>query len=141
MTELHLSLRHTGQGHAIEGEAPNGVHIAFDGEGGRAGATPMQHLLAAAGACALMDVAAILSKKRIAFRDLRVECAGERPDEGHPKPFRSMRLDFRVGGEVPVKAFEDAVRLAMEKYCNVGATLRASPTIAYGAAVEATPTT
>lgn len=95
----------------------------------------MQHFLAATGACAIMDVAYILRKKRIEFRDLRVTCEGERPDEGHPKPFTAMRLRFHVEGDVPAKAFDDAVRLAMERYCNVGATLRSAPLIGYDATV------
>lgn len=125
MSELRLVVRHTGEGHAVACESPAGGTITFDGEGGAFGATPMQHLLSALAACTLMDVAVILRKKRLAFSNLRAEAFGTRPDEGHPKPFTGVRLVFRVDGGVPVKAFEDAVRLSYEKYCNVGATLRA----------------
>lgn len=118
-------MRHTGEGHGIEGVSPNGSLLSFDGETGSAGPTPMQHLLAAAGACALMDVALILRKKRLVFEGLRVECIGERPDEGHPRPFTSVRLVFSVEGDFPQKTLEDAARLALDKYCNVAATLRA----------------
>lgn len=131
MSEIRLEVRHSGEGHRITALSPTGGTLTFDGEGGTFGATPMQHLLAALGACTLMDVALILRKKRIPFSNLRVEAVGLRPDEGHPKPFTGVRLLFDVEGDVPAKAFDDAVRLSFEKYCNVGATLRAgiAPTV------------
>lgn len=125
MPELSIGLRIASEGFAIEGRAPNGTSLVFDGDAGSAGPSPMQHLLAATGACALMDVAHILRKKRLTFHDLRVECVGDRPAEGHPRPFTAIRLVFSIEGDVPVKVFEDAARLAMDKYCNVSATLRA----------------
>lgn len=125
MSRLRLDIRHTGEGHRITTRAPTGGELTFDGEGGTFGATPMEHLLASLGACTLMDVAIILRKKRIAFEDLRVEAIGARADEGHPTPFTEIRLVFHVDGDVPAKAFDDAVRLSFETYCNVGATLRA----------------
>lgn len=125
LTELRLAVRHTGDGHKIVADTLTAGELTFDGDGGTFGASPMQHLLAALGACTLMDIAIILRKKRIAFADLWVEAIGTRPDEGHPKPFTGIRLAFHVSGDVPAKAFEDAVRLSFEKYCNVGATLRA----------------
>jgi putative redox protein len=78
----------------------------------------------------------ILRKKRLAFRDLRVECVGERPDEGTPKPFLGVKLVFRVKGDVPAKAFDDAVRLAVEKYCSVGATLGKGIPVAWDAKLD-----
>lgn len=131
MSETRIAIRHTGDGHKIIADALTAGELTFDGEGGAFGGTPMQHLLAALGACTLMDVAIILRKKRVAFSNLRVEAVGARPDEGHPKPFTSIQLEFQVDGDVSEKAFDDAVRLSFEKYCNVGATLRAGvvPTV------------
>jgi putative redox protein len=122
MATMTLTVTHTGSGNALDCATPDGPVLTFDSEG-KHGASPMQHLLAAAGACALMDVDVILKKKRLAYQDLRVECHGARPDNVTPKPFLGVNLVFRVKGEVPVKAFEDAVRLSVEKYCSVGATL------------------
>lgn len=124
MAQMELTVRHTGAGNQVACETPAGAKMTFDGDGGSYGATPMQHLLASFGACAIMDVEIILRKKRLDFRNLRVDCIGDRPDEGTPKPFLGMRLVFRVEGEVPEKAFEDAVRLSVEKYCSVGDTLK-----------------
>lgn len=136
MTELRMMVQHSGEGHAITAESPTGLKLTFDGEDGTFGATPMQHLLAGLAACTLMDIAVILRKKRVAFSHLRAEAVGERPSEGHPKPFTSLKLSFRVEGNVPQKTFEDAVRLAFDKYCNIGATLRNAPAIAFEASVD-----
>lgn len=134
--QTRLTVTHTGRGHAMECATPEGVTMTFDSaEKDPHGATPMQHLLAAIGACSLLDVEVILRKKRLEFSNLRVECVGERPDEGNPKPFRDVRLVFRVDGDVPQKALEDAARLAVEKYCSVGDTIRHGAPIAFEARV------
>lgn len=117
---------------------PQGVTMWFaDPDESKVGASPMQHLLAAIGACALMDVDIILRKKRLTFTDLRVDCVGARADEGSPKPFLGVKLVFRVEGDVPTKAFDDAVRLAVDKYCSVGATVKAGAPVEFEAKVGA----
>jgi putative redox protein len=135
MGEMRLIVTHTGKGHALDCLTPEGPVITFDGDGGRHGASPMQHLLASIGACALMDVDVILKKKRLEYTNLRVECVGKRPDEGTPKPFQGVTLVFRLDGDVPQKAFDDAVRLSVEKYCSVGATVTAGAPVAFEAKV------
>lgn len=137
MAEMRLTVRHEGRGSDMTCETPQGATITFaDPDESAFGASPMQHLLASLGACALMDVGVILRKKRLDFRDLRVECVGARPEEGvHPRPFLGFRLVFRVEGGVPQKAFDDAVRLSVEKYCSVGATLAKGAPVAFEAHV------
>ena len=135
MSEMRLLARHTGKGTTIESTTPNGQTLVFDGDG-VTGPSPMEHLLAALGACALMDVHIILAKKRLAFSDLRVECVGTRPDSGDVKPFLGTKLRFLVDGDVPQKAFDDAVRLSVEKYCSVGTTLRKGTSVEYEAKVN-----
>jgi putative redox protein len=125
MAEMRLTVRHTLEGDAMECATPQGSTIRFDGtDGPTKTGSPVQHLLASIGACALIDVNSILLKKRLEFSDLRVECVAKRPDEGTPKPLTDVMLVFHVTGDVPQKAMDDAVRLAVEKYCSVGATIR-----------------
>lgn len=135
MGEMRLTVRHTGKGNGIECTTPRGLTMTFDGSEGAHGPTPMEHLLAALGACSLMDVEVILRKKRLSFSDLRVDLVGERREEGEVNPFVGMRLVFRVAGDVPQKAFDDACRLSVEKYCSVGATLQKQPPVAWEAVV------
>lgn len=138
MAEMRLTVTHTGKGHAMECVTPQGARIGFDDTTAGTTGSPVQHLLAAIGACALYDVDVILRKKRLTFSDLRVECVGLRPDEGTPKPLTDVRLLFHVQGDVPAKAFDDAVRLAVDKYCSVGETLRRGTPIAFEARVAST---
>jgi len=135
MGEMRLTVKHTGKGNEVESTTDAGARMTFDGEGGAYGATPMQHLLAAVAACSLMDVDIILKKKRLEYANLRAECVGARPDTGTPKPFKSITLVFRVDGNVPQKAFEDAVKLSVEKYCSVGDTVKHGAPIAWEARV------
>jgi putative redox protein len=73
-------------------------------------------------ACTASDVVGILRKKREPFTTLEVRATGERA-ETFPKVYTSIRLIYRVGGNVTHKAMEDAVRLSKEKYCSVSAML------------------
>ena len=133
---MRLTVTHAGKGSDMECRTPQGALMRFsDPDASTFGASPMQALLASIGACALMDVDVILRKKRLAFSDLRVECVGARADEGHPKPFLDVKLLFRVEGDVPPKAFDDAVRLSVEKYCSVGATVTKGAPLAFEARV------
>lgn len=137
MAEMRLTVRHTLEGDAMECATPQGSMILFDGtDGPTKTGSPVQHLLAAIGACALLDVNTILVKKRLTFRDLRVECVAQRPDEGTPKPLLDVMLVFRVAGDVPQKAMDDAVRLAVDKYCSVGATVRNGAPVRFEAHVD-----
>ncbi|HUR67841.1 MAG TPA: OsmC family protein [Candidatus Thermoplasmatota archaeon] len=136
MGEMRLTVATTGKGNALECRTPQGAVIGFDDTDAGTTGSPVQHLLASIGACALMDVDVILRKKRLAYSGLRVECVGQRPDEGTPKPFLDVKLVFRVKGEVPPKAFDDAVRLSVEKYCSVGETVRNGAPIAFEAKLD-----
>lgn len=136
MAEMRLTVTHTGEGHHLEARNDAGGTMRFDGGDGAWAPTPMQHLLASIGACALMDVDVILRKKRLTFQNLRVECVGQREKRGEVNPFTDVKLLFRVDGEVPDKAFADAVKLSVEKYCSVGATLEKALPVAHEAKVN-----
>ena len=136
MAEMRLTVHHTGEGHQLTSRNEAGGEMRFDGGDGAWGPTPMQHLLASIGACALMDVEVILRKKRLSFRNLRVDCVGQREKRGEVNPFTDVKLVFRVEGDVPEKAFGDAVKLSVEKYCSVGATLEKALPITHEARVN-----
>lgn len=138
---MRLIVQHTLKGNAMECITPAGAKIRFDsGDGSpEGGATPVQHLLASLGACALMDVEVILRKKRLAFSNLRVECVGAREKIGEANPIVGVKLVFHVEGDVPPKAFADAVRLSVEKYCSVEATLSKATPVQFEALVAPRP--
>ena len=86
------------------------------------GMRPMELLLSAIASCSAMDVVAILRKQREPLESLRIEIEGDRKD-ATPAPFTAVRLVFVANAQVDAHKLERAVKLAVEKYCSVGATL------------------
>ena len=137
MGEMSLTVRHLGEGSAMECTTPQGALITFDDpDTGTHGGSPVQHLLSAIGACALIDVDVFLRKKRIAFRDLSVECVAKRRDAPeYPRVLQEIKLVFHVAGDVPTKAFDDVLKLAVEKYCSVAGTVVEGAKVTYEAKI------
>lgn len=137
MSVMDLTVRHLGKGSAMECTTPLGVTMTFDDpDKGRHGASPVEHLLASIGACALVDVGNILVKKRLTFRNLRVRCTGTRRDEPPPRVFVDVKLLFEVDGEVPERVFREVVGRSVDMYCSVAGTLVGGTPVAYEAAVH-----
>jgi putative redox protein len=97
----------------------NGAHDAEP-----TGFSPTELLLAGAGACSAWDVVEIMRKKRRPLDSLVVEVDGEQEPEP-PRAYRTLTLRFRASGEGIERAvLERAVRLSIERYCSVLATVR-----------------
>ncbi|MGF1532355.1 MAG: OsmC family protein [Bernardetiaceae bacterium] len=117
--------------------AGNTVQIDSNGQGMR----PMELLLTALAACATFDVVTILNKQRQTVEDVHVAAKGQRAPEGDVKPFQEIDLLFTVIGQVDPEKAERAVRLAVEKYCSVGASLDPNITVRYRVAInDSSPT-
>jgi putative redox protein len=107
--------------------------LDFDGIDG-AGATvamssredvfgPGLMVLAALGGCTGMDAASVMTKKRVAFDDYRIEVTGQQR-ESYPKAFTSITVEHIVHGEhVSDRDVARAIELSARKYCMVGATI------------------
>jgi putative redox protein len=93
--------------------------IGGEGKGMR----PMELLLAAEASCSAMDVIHILrNKQKEPLEHLRVEIEGTRAD-AVPSPFTAIHLVFIARGKIDDHKLERAVKLSVEKYCSVSATL------------------
>ena len=122
---LTTTLHHI-TGRRFMGETPEGMRTMIDNEkSARTGPSPMQLVLHALAGCSAVDVVAMLGKRRLTIREYRIEVHGERPDTV-PSPFTHItaRHVFDVPGldEATARRFVD---LAMNKYCSVGASLKA----------------
>lgn len=94
--------------------------------GTESAATPMSVLLQAMAACSIMDVSAILRKKRKTIDSLEVEVDGIRADE-HPKVFTYVKLIYKL--KSPDAKMEDlirAVELSQTKYCGASGLFKAA---------------
>lgn len=97
--------------------------------------SPMQLLLAATGACAAVDIIEILKKKRKTVWDLQIKSEGIRRDE-IPKRFNRISLHFILySPNTGAEEFLKVVRLGVEKYCSVSASLAPDIELVYSVEV------
>jgi putative redox protein len=119
--------------------ARSGGKIVLDGPpdiGGEGrGMRPMELLLSALAGCSVMDVGKILRQQREPLEGLRVEVKGLRAD-AVPSPYTEIHLVFIARGAVAPQKLERAVRLAVEKYCSVGASLAPEIRVTHEARLE-----
>lgn len=109
-------------------QALSGHAIVVDAGAQKTANSPVELVLIALCACTASDVVSILRKKREPFTKIEVRAHGERSEE-FPKIFTTIRVVYRIGGNVAHKSVEDAVRLSEEKYCSVSAILEKSAKI------------
>jgi putative redox protein len=88
-----------------------------------AGPSPVQALAFALAGCMAIDVVHILQKGRLPLVSLRAELEALRAPRD-PRRLVSVRLHFRVGGDVPPEKVERAIALSRETYCSVWHSLR-----------------
>jgi len=119
-------------GHSIVMDASKQV----GGEG--SGFSPLQLLLAALGGCTGIDVVDIMRKQRQRVEGLEIVVSGERVEEP-PRVYSKIHVEYRVKGEdVKEKAVKRAIQLSEEKYCSVGAMLKARAEISSSYSVQQT---
>ncbi|EIM76181.1 OsmC family protein [Nitritalea halalkaliphila LW7] len=86
--------------------------------------SPMDLLLSAVGGCASVDAVLMMRKKRREIIDFSVQVKGER-HEGIPAYYEKIHLHFiLVSPDATAEEFEKVVRLSVDKYCSVSASLK-----------------
>ncbi len=106
-------------GHHLVGmdtKAPIGSDLA---------ASPKELLLSAICGCTGMDVVSLLRKGRQMPASFAIEANADLAT-GHPAVFKSVRLKYRVEGEVGEDLLRDAVKKSMTQYCSVSAMVSKS---------------
>ncbi|CAN5663071.1 OsmC family protein [soil metagenome] len=102
---------------------PDRQTIHLDGRGAT-GLSPVDGLLGALAACAGIDVAEILAKRRTPAKSLRIEVIGERVTT-IPRRLKHVTLHFQIAGDgIDRENAERAIDLAVNKYCSVRDSLR-----------------
>lgn len=88
------------------------------------GFKPPDLLLVSLAGCAGVDVAQILEKKRQTFTNIEVNVRMENAPEA-PWAIEKIEMEWVVSGRnLKEKAVRDAVRLSVDKYCSVSASLK-----------------
>ena len=100
----------------------------FDDRRSNTGASPVETVLSALGACSAMDVVSILAKKRQDVTAYRILVAGLQRDE-YPQVYTEVVLTHEIDGrDLSEAAVRRAVELSALKYCPVNAMLSAGAT-------------
>lgn len=85
--------------------------------------SPMEHLLSAVAACASVDAVQMLKKKRKTVNEFTIESDGIRRTE-YPKAFTHITLKFLLKSpNTSEEELAKVVKLAVDKYCSVSASL------------------
>ncbi len=115
-----------GNGLAFRAIGGSGYQVRFDSPTGPTGASPMELVALASGACTASDVISILQKKQQQVTQFEVNVIGLRASE-HPKVFTEIDLEYVVTGrDIDPKAVERAIELSLTKYCSVNLMLEKS---------------
>jgi len=118
----------TWEGHdlAFQVVSGSGFTLRIDNPSGPNGASPMELVAMASGACTASDVISILQKKQQSVTQFEVYVLGVRSSE-HPKVFTEIDLEYVVTGHhIDPKAVERSIELSLTKYCSVNAMLEKS---------------
>ena len=121
------------EGLLFTGHADSGHSVVMDGPehagGSDSAPRPSELLLLSLAGCTGMDVISILRKKRQSVTSLQVAVSGEQSEE-YPAAFPHLKVTYTVRGDnVDPEAVRRAIELSEEKYCSVGATLKAAAAI------------
>jgi putative redox protein len=122
MSDLTVKLNWNG-GLRFTGVNAGGIETAIDGDT-RSGASPVEMLLEALGACVSVDVVLILEKMRTPASKLEVALEADRR-QTEPRYLTNARISFDVWGEaVTPDKLVRAINLSISKYCSVYHSLR-----------------
>lgn len=120
------------KGHSVVMDVPK----EHGGEG--SGFGPMQLLLVAFGGCTGIDVVEMLRKQRQKLEGLEIVVSGERVSK-QPKVYSRVHVEYKLKGkDLQERAVQRATQLSQDKYCSVGATLRARARVTFNYVIQQT---
>ncbi|MEZ4630825.1 MAG: OsmC family protein [Deinococcales bacterium] len=127
MANIKKTTVHHLTGKRFVGITPDSQKVMIDGESvAKTGMNPMELLLNAVGACAAFDVVEMLKKRRLDVQSYAIELEGQRADA---TPAYYTHIHAKHIFDVPnleQKTAERFVDLAMNKYCSVASSLKAT---------------
>jgi putative redox protein len=123
-----VDLRHDG-GMLFHADPSSRHAMAFDDRFSNQGASPVETILAALGACTGMDVVSIAAKKRQSIDQYEIHVRGSQRDE-YPQVYTEIEVTHEfVGRDLSEAALRRCIELSATKYCPVNAMISAGATI------------
>jgi putative redox protein len=124
---MEINLKRINDKVLFEASNATGNSVIIDGTedigGENKGMRPMELLLASLAGCSVLDVVNILKKQRQEIQDIQVVIKGDREQQEFVKPYTGIHLHFLLVGELKDKKVAKAVKISVEKYCSVAASL------------------
>ncbi len=117
-----------GEGRQFVAQSGSGHALVIDTRDGNTGATPVELVVLAVGACTAIDVIGILRKKRQQVMGYEVMVSAEQQEE-YPRVFTKVKIHHTLRGTIAREAVERAIHLSETKYCSVGAMLARTASI------------
>jgi putative redox protein len=122
MSDLTTKLNWDGE-FKFTGVNAGGIETLIDGDR-QSGATPVELLLEALGACSAIDVVSILKKVRTPAEKFEVTLEADR-NPVEPRYVTAVKMMFDVwGDEISHDKLVRAINLSISKYCSVYHSLR-----------------
>jgi putative redox protein len=122
MSDLTTKLNWDG-GFKFTGVNTGGIETVIDGDR-QSGASPVELLLEALGACSAIDVVSILKKVRTPAEKFEVTLEADR-NPAEPRYLTAVKMMFDVwGDEISHDKLVRAINLSISKYCSVYHSLR-----------------
>lgn len=123
------------KGITFVGKADSNHWVIMDGPeefgGSNAGTRPKELVLIALGGCTGSDVASILRKKRVNFKNFYINIEAEVAEE-HPQVYTKINLEYVLEGKsISPSDVERAIELSKTKYCSVSFMLKNSVEITH----------
>ncbi len=115
--------------------------VGYDSKGntvslGRNAIAPMEMLLISLAGCTAIDVVEILTKMRKNVKELNVLVSGER-NEDYPRYWKKVKIEYIIKGSgLSNDDVEKAIKLSMNVYCSVAATISGKAEISYSYKLE-----
>ncbi len=130
---MKIQLNRINDDYLFECSNQNGHSILIDNTSkeGATGVSPMETVLMAVAGCSGIDVVSILKKQRQTITDFKAEVEGERVQVDDAKPFKHIKVIFKLEGDIDPKKAQKAAELSFEKYCSVSKTLEPNVDVSY----------
>lgn len=116
-------------------------YIGYDSKGntiriGKDSLAPMELLLISLAGCTSIDVVEILTKMRKNIKEISVSVTGER-NEDFPRYWKKVKIEYLIKGSgLSNEDVEKAIKLSMNVYCSVAATISGKTEISYSYKLE-----
>lgn len=132
--KMKLLLNHSEKPYVFELTNEIGTICKIDSSkdigGKNMGLTPMELLAGALSACISIDILMILNKQKIEVKKYSVYLDAIKKNS-IPSPFEKIHLIIEIDAEVESDKVDRAIKLSIEKYCSVKASLNPNIQISY----------